>query len=395
MSGGPAGGGALRPDDPAPTSVSRGMEPLPHGIRRIGVIGAGVMGSGIAQWIAARGCDVLLRDVQPACLDRAGEVMRGLFDGAVERGKLSAADAASGWRRIATTTGWEGFDTCDLVIEAIVEDVAAKRKLFTEVVARVGEDTLLASNTSALPIEEIAGHVPNPARTLGLHFFNPVSRMPLVELVVGPATSAATAARALGFVRALGKSPITCRSSPGFLVTRVLFFYLNEAVRRWEQGVPVLEIDRALRDFGWPMGPLRLIDEVGVDVTVLIFRELAHYFPGRFAPTTTCGWMLAAGLKGRKNGAGRGFYRYEDEGEMINEQELVSLFSGRSTGGPVPARRDIAGELMRIMVDEAQRCLTAGVVQSPGDVDFALRSGAGFPASRGGLMEWARVAGIV
>src|SRR5205085_1007404 len=149
-------------------------------------------------------------------------------------------------------------------------------------------DALLASNTSALPIEEIAGHVSHPERTLGIHFFNPVSRMALVELIVGRHTSAEAAGTALSLVKALGKSPVICRSSPGFLVTRVLFFYLNEAVRRWEQGGTTAGIDTALRDFGWPMGPLRLIDEVGIDVTDFIFCEMEHYFPARFQRTQAC-----------------------------------------------------------------------------------------------------------
>ncbi len=356
-------------------------------IRRVGVVGAGVMGSGIAQWLAARGFEVVLRDVQPDLLVRGLGVVRGLFDEAVKRGKLSITEARAGTGRIIATTGWDGFSTCDLVIEAVVESVAAKREVFSELADIVRPGTLLASNSSALPIEETAGHVPHPERTLGLHFFNPVSRMPLVELIVGRDTSAETAGRALALVKALGKSPVICRSSPGLLVTRVLFFYLREAVRLWEEGVATEALDAALRGVGWPMGPLRLIDEIGLDVTDFIFGEMAHYFPQRFEPSRICGRLLAAELRGRKNGAGSGFYCYDQGGDIVNER-------AREIAGPVADHaadpQEIARQLMGVMLAEAQRCLDEGVVQSPDDIDFALLTGAGFPAIHGGLFRYAR-----
>jgi 3-hydroxyacyl-CoA dehydrogenase len=168
------------------------------------VVGAGVMGSGIAHWLAAHGCEVVLRDVNDELVERGLSVVRRLFDEAVERGKLSAGEANSALHRVTSTTTWEGFERCDLVVEAIVENVAAKRQLFTELALVAATDAILASNTSALPIEEIAGHVPNPARTIGIHFFNPVSRMALVELIIGEQTSVESAERALAFVRSLG-----------------------------------------------------------------------------------------------------------------------------------------------------------------------------------------------
>jgi 3-hydroxyacyl-CoA dehydrogenase/enoyl-CoA hydratase/3-hydroxybutyryl-CoA epimerase len=195
-------------------------------------------------------------------------------------------------------------------------------------------------------------------------------------------------------VKALGKSPVICRSSPGFLVTRVLFFYLNEAVRLWEQSLSAVAIDGAMRDFGWPMGPLRLIDEVGVDVTDFIFGELQHYFHDRFVRTNACTRMLAAGLRGRKNGTSRGFYRYEGRTEGVNDAETLPLAGARSheLAGDERQRVEVTKRLMHVMVDEARRCLDEGVVKSPDDVDFALLSGAGFPAFRGGLMHWAAAA---
>ena len=199
---------------------------------------------------------------------------------------------------------------------------------------------------------------------------------------------------------ALGKTPVLCRSSPGFLVTRVLFFYLNEAVRLREAGASTEEIDAALRDFGWPMGPLRLIDEVGVDVTDFVFREMEAYFPQRFTRATMCERMVANTFIGRKNGTSHGFYRYEHGTETVNDEVPMPSVELQQNGivgesrSPARKRREIAELLMRVMVDEAKRCLEEGVVKSADDVDFALLSGAGFPACRGGLMHWARGSGV-
>jgi 3-hydroxyacyl-CoA dehydrogenase/enoyl-CoA hydratase/3-hydroxybutyryl-CoA epimerase len=363
-------------------------EPAPVG--KVGIVGAGVMGSGIAHFLAARGVEIVIRDVKPELVERGMGVVRRLFDESVQLRKSSQDEARAGLARVMPTTRWDGFASCDLVVEAIVEEAGAKRRLFAELDGVVSPAALLASNTSALPIEEIAGHVSNPERTLGIHFFNPVSRMPLVELILGKATSAGSADRALSFVKSVGKSPVICRSSPGFLVTRVLFFYLNEAVRLWEGGVPTESVDSALRDYGWPMGPLRLIDEVGVDVAAFIFSEMEHYFPGRISRTRTCASMMAAGMLGRKNGAGTGFYSYPKGSELLND------VATRALAGPVASRTEdpaaITSRLMEVMASEARRCLDEGVVRSADDVDFALLVGAGFPAFRGGLVGGAPTA---
>jgi 3-hydroxyacyl-CoA dehydrogenase / enoyl-CoA hydratase / 3-hydroxybutyryl-CoA epimerase len=400
---GGAGKGMPPAEPPSAMRLSGGASPYRSAvpaktIQRVGVIGAGVMGSGVAQWLSARGYDVLLRDVKTECVERGMEVIRRLYEEAVKRGKLSGDQAKVALRRIHPTTEWEGFESCDLVIEAIVESVEMKRQLFCELAAQVPVETILASNTSALPIEEIAGHVPNPSRTIGIHFFNPVNRMPLVEVILAQETSAETAGRALEWVKSLGKLPVICRSSPGFLVTRVLFFYLNEAVRLWERGLSTEQIDRALVGFGWPMGPLRLIDEVGLDVTAAIFTELAHYFPKRFVTTTACDRLLAAGLRGRKAGTSAGFYTYPRDGDAtVNRSMGVPPLSSerRSApsmdGRPVPRdAHEISDHLMGVMIDEAERCLAERVVRTADEVDFALLMGAGFPAFRGGLMHYAR-----
>lgn len=364
-------------------------QPAPFG--RIGVVGAGVMGSGIAQWCAARGHEVVLRDVQPDIVARGLGVIQGLFAEATKRGKSTAAAAAAGVARVRGTTDLADLADCDLVIEAIVENVAAKQALFAELSRVVRPDCVLASNTSALPIEELAATATHPERTIGVHFFNPVSRMPLVELVLSPHTARETADRVLAWTKHLGKTPVICRSSPGFLVTRVLFFYLNAACELWEQGVPTEVIDRAMRDWGWPMGPMRLIDEVGVDVTDFIYGEMAHYFPQRFAGTTVCARLLATGMKGRKNGASSGFYRYEGGKEELNPA-TAAFAPAKSQAMDAAAIQD---RLNGVMIAETKRVLDEGVLKSANDADFALLMGTGFPAFRGGLMRYAKSRGLV
>ena len=368
-----------------------GAPVAPAPFHKIGVVGAGVMGSGIAQWCAARGHDVVLRDVKPEFVERGLAVIRGVFDEAVARKKMKPDAAVAGLARVRTTTAWDGFGDCDLVIEAIVENVAAKQALFAELAKVVRPDCVLASNSSALPIEELAATATSPGRTIGLHFFNPVSRMPLVELVLSPHTARATAERTLAFAKALGKTPVICKSSPGFLVTRVLFFYLNEACALWEQGVPTDVLDGALREWGWPMGPARLIDEVGVDVTDFIFGEMAHYFPARFKRSAVCARMLAAGMKGRKNGASSGFYTYVDGKEALNP--AMASFAPATKSSLNAAT--ITERLNRVMIDETKRVFDEGVLKTPEDADFALLMGAGFPAFRGGLMRYAKSIGAL
>jgi 3-hydroxyacyl-CoA dehydrogenase/enoyl-CoA hydratase/3-hydroxybutyryl-CoA epimerase len=352
----------------------------------IGVIGAGVMGSGIAHWCAAHGYGVMLCDANSEALDRGVAVIRQLFADQVARGKMTKALAHKCTGSIGISTEVEDLEGCDLIIEAIVENVELKQEVYARLAKVLPPECVVASNTSALPIEEIMAPMTDAGRTIGLHFFNPVGRMPLVEIVLSPHTTRATADRVLGFVRKLGKTPVICRSSPGFFVTRVLFFYLNEACRLREQGVPVEQIDGAMRAWGWPMGPMRLIDEVGVDVTDFIFGEMKHYFPERFVPTSLCARLLAEGLKGRKNGASAGFYTYVDKREELNPA-ATALVTAAKTEMSAEA---IAEHLNGVMIDETKRVLAEGVLKTPDDADLALLLGAGFPAVRGGLMHYAR-----
>jgi 3-hydroxyacyl-CoA dehydrogenase/enoyl-CoA hydratase/3-hydroxybutyryl-CoA epimerase len=349
------------------------------------------MGSGIAHWCASRGLGVLVNDVDTIALKQGVQMVRELFHDEERRGLVTAAAAHKALGGIGITTDLRDFEDCEIVIEAVVENVAVKRKVFADLAKFLGPECIFASNSSALPIEEIAAGISHPERAVGLHFFNPVARMPLVEVIIGAQTNRETARRVLAFAQALGKLPIVCKSSPGLFVTRVLFFYLNEACRLWEQGVPTDALDRAMREWGWPMGPMRLIDEVGIDITDFIFAELAQYFPGRFISTTLCRRMLSAGLRGRKNGTSAGFYTYENGEPTLNP-------AAARLAPPAPVAMDgpaIQAELIRTLTDETQRTLAEGIVKTPDEADAALLVGAGFPAFRGGLMRSARAQGPI
>lgn len=351
--------------------------------RMIGIVGSGVMGSGIAHWCAAQGFGVILCDSNRAAIERGVAVIRELFADGVRRGKVSSGDAHRMTGGIGITTSLEDFEYCDLVIEAVVEDLAVKQKVFAELSAITKPDCVLVSNSSIHPIEIIAAAVTNPGRVAGFHFFNLVSRMPLIELSPAAQTTRATADRTLALVKALGKTAVICKSSPGGFVTRVMAFYLNEACRVWEEGATTEAIDHAMGNWGWPMGPMRLIDEIGVDSLDALFAGMERYFPGRFERSGLCGKMMAENLKGRKNGVSSGFYDYANGNESLNPLKIVRPADAREKWSEI----EIQNRLMAVMTDEAKRAVDEGVVKTAGDADLALILGAGFPAVRGGLLR--------
>ncbi|HEU4955169.1 MAG TPA: 3-hydroxybutyryl-CoA dehydrogenase [Gemmatimonadales bacterium] len=278
---------------------------------RIGVAGAGLMGSGIAQAAAVADFATVVRDVSEAALRRGEAAVRSSLDRLVDKGKLDAAARQTALTRLTWTTDFAALGGCELVIEAVPEDAALKRALWHELDNRCPAATIFASNTSSLSITELAAATGRPDRFIGLHFFNPVPLMPLVEVVRGLTTSAETFDAAMAFVRRLGKEPIVARDRSGFIVNRLLVPYLLDAVRALEEGTgSVADIDRGMQlGCGHPMGPFTLLDLVGLDTTLsigeILFREFGD---ARFAPPGLLRRMVAAGLHGRKSG--RGFYDY-------------------------------------------------------------------------------------
>jgi 3-hydroxyacyl-CoA dehydrogenase/enoyl-CoA hydratase/3-hydroxybutyryl-CoA epimerase len=360
----------------------------PGEIRRIGVVGAGVMGGGVAQLAAYNDLDVRLKDIHDDAVASGLQHARELFDRAVKRRKLGAAAADRKMSRITGGLEYHGFGTLDLVIEAVVEKLDVKRSVLAEVEGLVADGCVLATNTSSLSVDAMAEALALPDRFLGMHFFNPVHKMPLVEVVVGARTSDATAATVHALAVALGKVPVVCRDGPGFLVNRILGPYLNEAGWLLSEGATIEAVDAAATAFGMPMGPLRLIDEVGHDIARHAGATLHEAFGERMAPSRTLVALAETDRLGRKNG--RGFYRYADGKEQGVDADVYAAM-----GEVVPAERrtvaedEIRQRLVLAMINEAAQVLDDGIVASAADVDLGMIMGTGFPPFRGGLLRFA------
>jgi 3-hydroxyacyl-CoA dehydrogenase / enoyl-CoA hydratase / 3-hydroxybutyryl-CoA epimerase len=381
----------------------------PEKIVHAAVIGAGVMGSGIAQWLSSRGVTVILRDVARELIDRGLANVEKIYGDAVKRGLMSEEKAKQGRARICGSTAPMELRDVQFVIEAASEKMEIKKEVFRELAMEAGPKTIVATNTSALPVSELADVTVSPEHVIGLHFFNPVSRMKLVEVVIAKQTSDETRDRSLAFVRQVGKMPVIVRDSPGFLVNRVLFPYLLDAAELVESGVDAERIDRALVEWGMPMGPLRLIDEIGVDITIDIGKTLEKAYGQRDHVAAVLLWLRDQQMLGRKTGAG--FYKYEGKRQTPNDslvewrrgpvvaggadpgRPAVSL--GPEPGSSPPATDvDLPHRLIFLMVNEAARCVEEGVVDSPEDADYGMILGTGFAPFRGGPLRFAEHFGI-
>ncbi len=345
-----------------------------HDIKHVHVVGAGVMGGDIAAWCALHGFKVSLQDremrlVEPA-LARAGI----LFE---RRLKSPERVAAAKSRLRADIEGTEAAQA-DLVIEAIFEDAAAKQAIYADVESQLSSTALLSSNTSSIPIAELARSLGNPQRFFGLHFFNPVARMPLVEVVRHPRLDAAAEHRALAFCRAIDKLPIPVKGSPGFLVNRILVPYLLESIRCLSEGVPGAVLDRIARHFGMPMGPIELADTVGLDVAESVGRELAPFL-GLELPEGI-EHLLASGKRGKKDG--HGFYVWK-EGKPIKPEVSKGY----------QAAEDLEARMILPMLNESVACLAEGVVADAELLDAGVIFGTGFAPFRGGPIQYIRSQG--
>lgn len=359
-----------------------------HRPHTVGVVGAGFMGAGIAQAVAVSGATVRLRDLTPAAVAKGIKTARDLTASAARKGRFTRSQAAAIVGRISGTTEYAGFGRAQLAVEAVFEDLAVKRSVIAELEAVLPEEAAIASNTSALPIADLAAGARHPERIAGMHFFSPVHRMPLIEVIRADRTSDATVATAIAAGRALGKTVITVRDGPGFYTTRVLALMLQEAGRLFEAGAAVEEIDGAMTAFGFPVGPLALTDEVGIDVAAHIAAGLAERFPERFAASRAVATLLAEGRQGRKNG--RGFYLY-GRGKKRPDPLVYRLRAAASTVFP---RDLIQRRLTLASIDEAARCLEEGILASPRDGDVGAVLGFGFPAYLGGPFRHADATGI-
>ncbi|SKB03429.1 3-hydroxyacyl-CoA dehydrogenase / enoyl-CoA hydratase / 3-hydroxybutyryl-CoA epimerase [Prosthecobacter debontii] len=355
-------------------------KPYPRGvampIHEVAVIGAGVMGSGIAHWAASRGNHVLMQDIHPLALAKGLGRIQDLLKDGIKRRALTRRDMQDTLDRLTMEHTSVPLARYHLVIEAATEDMELKKKIFTGLAERSGPDAILATNTSALSIAELAATVPHPERVIGLHFFNPVHRMPLVEVIVTDQTSDDVTATAVAFVQRLGKTPIVVKDSPGFVVNRILMPYLMEAVRLHETGVAAEVIDEAMLEFGMPMGPMRLLDEIGLDVADHVANTLCAAYPDRLTGSSLLKRLVTEGKLGKKTG--QGFYSYKDGGR--NRKTVIHHDDAMI--------EHVQHRLALLLSNEAARCAYEGLTRQPSEIDLAMILGTGYPPFRGGPLAW-------
>lgn len=357
-------------------------------VQQLGVLGAGYMGAGIAQVSNSRGMDIRLKDVNYDGILAGMKNINAAYKKLVKRRRLTAKGAADNMRRITTTTDYSGFKHADLVIEAVVERMDVKKAVFNELESHINENTILASNTSALSINEMAAATQRPDRFVGLHFFGPVQKMPLVEVILGEKTSPETLTTALNYVRKIGKTPVVIRKDkPGFVVNRILSLYGNEAGLLLEEGADITTVDRLMTDFGMPMGIFEVIDLAGVDVAHHTANSVVELFESRegFKRSQVVQHLFDDKRLGQKTG--RGFYIYAGKDPIPDHRYVENVVS--KIGGE---RRDISNEEIRdrlvlSILNESALCLQEGLVANPGEIDMSMIMGTGFPPFRGGPLR--------
>jgi 3-hydroxyacyl-CoA dehydrogenase/enoyl-CoA hydratase/3-hydroxybutyryl-CoA epimerase len=368
-----------------------GLAAVPRRVERTGVVGAGIMGGGIAQLLADGDLPVRLKDVRYEAILTALRTASDIWRRDLERKRITRRELEQKLAWISPTTDDAGFAHVDVVIEAVVEKLEVKRSILAALEPRMDPRAIFATNTSSIPIEEIAARALRPERVIGMHFFNPVDRMPLVEVVRGRQTSPEAVATIHALAVRLGKVPIVVRDGPGFLVNRVLTFYVNEAVRLLSEGVSVESIDASMRAFGMPMGPFEMLDQVGLDTSLHVAGVLRAALGLRAsAETGVLDRLVEAGNLGKKTG--RGFYRWDDKGGK-RPDPAVSKHAGSPAPRELPAET-LAERMVLAAINEAALCLEEGVVREARDLDLAMVLGTGFPPFRGGLLRHADEVGI-
>ena len=363
-------------------------------VRKAAIVGAGIMGGGIAYTSAARGVPVIMKDIQQGQLDAGMAEARKLLNKQVESGRLKPEKAATVLADIHPTLEYSGFDAVDVVVEAVVEKMPVKKAVLDQIEGLVGTDTIIASNTSSLSISEMAGVLDRPEKFVGMHFFNPVPLMPLVEVIRGTQTSAEAAATVAGYANALGKTAIVVKECPGFLVNRILITYLLGFLRALDAGADFLEIDRVMEGFGWPMGPAYLSDVVGMDTLAHVVEVISSGFADRMKVTfpNAVQMLVKENRLGQKNGVG--FYRYETDPKGRPRKSIDPQAAELIAGLRTSARRAFSDDEMRErlmlpMIIEAVHCLEEDIVESPAEVDMSLILGLGFPRHVGGPLKYA------
>jgi 3-hydroxyacyl-CoA dehydrogenase/enoyl-CoA hydratase/3-hydroxybutyryl-CoA epimerase/enoyl-CoA isomerase len=368
-------------------------------VRRVGVVGAGIMGGGIAYSSAMSGAQVLLQDIAPKALEQGVAEARKQLDKQVRNARLTEQRAAQVLSAIRPQADYARFEELDLVIEAVVENLRIKRGVLAAVEQSTGAAAIVATNTSSLSLVDLGEDLRRPENFLGMHFFNPVPVMPLVEIVRGPDSAPQTVDSAVGFATALGKTPIVVRDCPGFLVNRILTAYLLGYYFALRDGADLHETDRIMEQFGWPMGPAYLQDVIGLDTMLHVIEVIAAGYPQRMAYgfALPLEQLLKHNRLGQKSGAG--YYRYAADpkgkpAKLADPQITALLPPLRADGARSLSDQETVERLMLPMMIEAALCLEEGVADSPEEIDLALVLGLGFPRYAGGPLKYADWLGL-
>ena len=368
----------------------RGADAQAGPLTRIGVLGGGLMGGGIAYVTACKGgLAVRIKDIQPRGINHALKYSWDLLDKQVRRRYLRASERDRQLALISGTTDYQGFAHRDVVIEAVFEDLALKQRMVAEIEAHCGPQTIFASNTSSLPIGDIAAQASRPGQVIGLHFFSPVEKMPLVEVIPHQHTDPQTIATVVKLAKMQGKTPIVVADKAGFYVNRILAPYINEAMRLLMEGEPIEHIDKSLVKFGFPVGPVQLLDEVGIDTGTKILPVLEAAWGERFSPPANIiDAILNDDRKGRKNS--RGFYLYETKGRTSKKRPDAAVYSLLGISAPQArlSAQQIAERCVMMMLNEAARCFDEQVIRGARDGDIGAVFSIGFPPFLGGPFRY-------
>jgi 3-hydroxyacyl-CoA dehydrogenase/enoyl-CoA hydratase/3-hydroxybutyryl-CoA epimerase len=363
-----------------------GTPPEPLKVERLGILGAGFMGAGIASVAVQQGTIVRLKDADLARVGKGIGAVRDVLMERLKRRQLTRQEFDDAMLLVGGTINYTGFDGVDLVIEAVFEDLAVKHEVLREVESVVPEYAILASNTSTIPIASIAEASRRPERVVGMHFFSPVHRMPLLEVIVTPETRPEVTTTAVAYGRTLGKTVIVVNDAPGFYVNRILAPYINEAGALLDAGASIDAIDEAMVRFGFPVGPITLLDEVGLDIAAKSGAIFHEAFGERMAPSQAMRAVVSSGRTGRKGR--KGFYVYDEDGEKGGVDTAVyALLSSGPSRSEVPPD-EIRNRCALALANEAVRTLEEGIVRSPRDGDIGAVFGIGFPPFRGGPFRW-------
>lgn len=367
-------------------------------VKSAGVLGAGIMGGGIAYQSASRGIPVIMKDIRPEALELGMSEASKLLIKQVERGKLDTASMARVVASISPRLSYDGMDHVDIVVEAVVENLWVKQKVLAEVESKLKDTAVLCSNTSTISISTLAEGLARPASFVGMHFFNPVHRMPLVEVIRGRASSDEAIATAVAFASAMGKSPIVVNDCPGFFVNRVLFPYFEGFARLLRDGVDFKFIDKTMEKFGWPMGPAYLLDVVGIDTAHHAAQVMADGFPDRMNKPDgdPVDLMYKAGRFGQKNGKGFYLYTTDPKGRPKKDSDAAAyeLLSHMNARPQEVSPEAVVDRMMIPMLNETVRCLSEGIIATPAEADMALVYGLGFPPFRGGAIQYLESLGV-